>query len=214
MPVQGRGAIKSILDRTRSDPNKKVRLLTKNDPRCNNALFDLLRWIGSVSQPTSNTGSRRLAKGSVGDVRPVTGLYSHFASKRDLYAAVLDRALEPMAEAMRTHMRETGSAKALRKLPAVMTDLLLAHPKMSALFQQTLQGEASPGQRLMRRWLDRLLAQGVETLDRSTLARADRTDVVLQIIAMFNLTTGYFLSHRAADSPGAGKLTDPAIVAR
>ena len=27
------------------------------------------------------------------------GLYNHFASKRELYAAVLDRALTPMAEA-------------------------------------------------------------------------------------------------------------------
>ena len=59
------------------------------------------------------------------------GLYNHFASKRDLYAAVLDRALTPMATAMSEAMRDATSPRALERLPAVMTDLLLEHPQMA-----------------------------------------------------------------------------------
>ena len=142
------------------------------------------------------------------------GLYNHFASKRDLYAAVLDRGLTPMAEAMRERMRGAQPRKALAMLPAVMTDILLEHPQMSALFQQALQGDASPGQELMRGWLDRLLAQGAEAARGSAAAAVDPADLAIQIVAMFNVTTGYFLSQRALDSLGAGDLADPANVAR
>ncbi|MGH0034274.1 MAG: TetR/AcrR family transcriptional regulator [Myxococcota bacterium] len=142
------------------------------------------------------------------------GLYNHFASKRDLYAAVLDRALSPMAEAMERHLRDARPRSALAMLPAVMTDLLLEHPKMAALFQQALQGDDSPGQALMRGWLDRLFAQGVETARASASGPVDRADLAIRIVAMFNVTTGYFLSQRALDGLGAGDLADPANVAR
>ena len=100
-------------------------------------------------------------------------------------------------------------ALALALLPAVMTDLLLEHPQMSALFQQALHGDASPGQELMRGWLDRLLAQGVETARGAVDGPIDRADLAIQVVAMFNVTTGYFLSQRALDSLGAGDLADP-----
>ncbi len=142
------------------------------------------------------------------------GLYNHFASKRDLYAAVLDRALTPMAEAMGERVQGARSRKDFERLPAVMTDLLLDHPRISALFQQALQSDDAPGQDLMREWLDRLLAMGVETIRGSATRPPDRADLAIQIVAMFNVTTGYFLSQRALDSLGAGDLADPDNIAR
>ncbi len=142
------------------------------------------------------------------------GLYNHFASKRDLYAAVLDRALGPMAEAMEAHMREDAPRGVLATLPAIMTDHLLAHPRMAALFQQALQDQSSSGQELMRDWLDRLLVQGVDTLRGATPAPIDREELAIQVVAMFNLTTGYFLSQRAFDSLGMSDLAAPENVAR
>lgn len=137
------------------------------------------------------------------------GLYNHFASKRDLYAAVLDRALTPMAEAMTESMRSDGSQTPLQKLPGIMTDLLLSHPQMASLFQQALQGEDSPGQELMHAWLDRLLALGVDTARSHAKHPVDRAELALEIVAMFNVTTGYFLSQRVLDSLGVGKLSAP-----
>ena len=142
------------------------------------------------------------------------GLYNHFASKQDLYAAVLDRALGPMAQAMEAHMREGRPRALLATLPAVITDLLLEHPQMAALFQQALRGDASPGEALMQRWLDRLLSQGVDTLRSSSAGPVDREELAIQVVAMFNLTTGYFLSQRAFDGLGMTDLADAANVAR
>lgn len=142
------------------------------------------------------------------------GLYNHFACKRDLYAAVLDRALSPMAQAMDESMRETRSDKHLQRLPSVITDLLLEHPQMAALFQQALQGEDSPGQDLMREWLGRLLVQGIDTARSSAKRPVDRAELAIEILAMFNVTTGYFLSQQVLDSLGVGDLADPANVAR
>lgn len=37
----------------------------------------------------------------------------------------------------------------------------------------------------------------------------DRRDRALQIVAMFNATTGYFLAQRALDAMDAGRIDDP-----
>ena len=142
------------------------------------------------------------------------GLYNHFASKRDLYAAVLDRGLSPLAAAMTESMEGARTNRALRDLAGVITDRLLEHPQMAALFQQALQGGDGPGQELIRDWLDRLLAQGMDTARSTTRGPVDRAELAIQILAMFNVTTGYFLSQRILDTLGVGSLDDPANVAR
>lgn len=142
------------------------------------------------------------------------GLYNHFASKRDLYAAVLDRALTPMATAMSEAMRGARSARALERLPSVITDVLLEHPRIAALFQQALHDPDAPGQELMHDWLDRLLAQGLETARSGARGPFDRAQLAIGVVAMFNVTTGYFLSQGVLDRLGVGALDDPANVAR
>ncbi len=142
------------------------------------------------------------------------GLYNHFASKRDLYAAVLDRALSPMAQAMTKTTSGARANEGLETLPGVMMDHLLDHPRMAALFQQAMQGSDSPGQELMRDWLDRLFSQGIDTARRSTRRPVDRAELVIEILAMFNVTTGYFLSQQVLDRLGVGDLADPSNVAR
>jgi AcrR family transcriptional regulator len=143
------------------------------------------------------------------------GLYNYFTGKEALYAAVLDRALTPMAEAMQIHMASEAGIRAYASLPAVMTDLLLEHPHMASLFQQALQGDVeSVGNQLIKSWLDRLFAQGMETMKSAGLEEVDVADQALQIIAMFNLTTGYFLSQRAFASMADGHVTDAENIAR
>lgn len=149
------------------------------------------------------------------------GLYNHFASKQALYAAVLDRALAPMAAAMQEHLSNASpaasSARGYADLPGVMIDLLLAHPQMASLFQRALQGDPKQvGTRLIKRWLDRLFSQGMATLEAAGNRDLDRADLAIHTIAMFNLTTGYFLSQRmfSAMVNCGGKLTAPENVAR
>ncbi|MDG2303247.1 MAG: TetR/AcrR family transcriptional regulator [Candidatus Binatia bacterium] len=142
------------------------------------------------------------------------GIYNHFESKQHLYAAVLDRALSPMAAALENRLSHHDPARAQAELPGVMTDLLLEHPSMAALFQQALQGDpSSVGNQMLQTWLDRLFAQGIEALEPVAVG-LDRVDLALRIIALFNLTTGYFLSQRAFESMGGGDITNPDNVAR
>ncbi len=143
------------------------------------------------------------------------GLYNYFSSTEALYAAVLDRALVPMADAMDLHMRSTAPAEIQATLSGVMTDLLLEHPQMSGLFQRALQGDPdSTGNRLIKGWLERLFTQAIEGLGALNESEGDRVDMALETIAMFNLTTGYFQSQRIFETLVGGDLTDPAIIAR
>jgi AcrR family transcriptional regulator len=143
------------------------------------------------------------------------GLYNYFRSKEDLYSAVLDRALSPMDSAMQVHLAGQENLQAFTSLPMVMTDLLLAHPQMAALFQQALRGDPdSVGNRLLSSWLDRLFSQGMATMSQMGYQEIDRADMAIQVIALFNLCTGYFLSQRAFESMAEGDITDPDNIER
>ena len=143
------------------------------------------------------------------------GVYNYFSSKQILYAAVLDRALQPLSEALESHFSDQQNVRAYATLPQVMTDLLLQHPRMAALFQQALQGDMdSTGNQLIKSWLDKLLLQGNELMAAIGSAPVDRAEMAIQSIAMFNLCTGYFLSQRAFETLAEGQLTDPDNIER
>lgn len=150
------------------------------------------------------------------------GLYNHFAGKQALYEAVLFRALNPMADALSSHMDTASSLREYTDLPAIMTDLLYEHPQMAALFQRALQGDSSSvGNQLVYVWLEKLFDQGMQSLESfgdggPTDAQSDqaRANLAIHLIAMFNLTTGYFLSQRAFASLAEGDLLEPENIAR
>ena len=144
------------------------------------------------------------------------GLYNHFAGKQALYEAVLHRALNPMAEALGAHLSQASGLRDYTDLPSIMTDLLLDHPQIAALFQQALQGEReSVGNQLVRGWLDRLFKEGILSLgDLGSADEGDQAALAINVIAMFNLTTGYFLAQRAFDTMAEGDLRSPENIAR
>lgn len=164
------------------------------------------------------TSLRQIANG-VGIKEP--GLYNHFTGKQGLYEAVLHRGLDPMAQALSAHLNRGTGLRDYTNLPAVMTDLLLEHPQMAALFQQALQGDsASVGNQLVAQWLEALLNKGLRSLQEVEPPGVDATGehrtatLAINVIALFNITTGYFLSQRAFDSMATGDLKDPDNIAR
>lgn len=164
-------------------------------------------------QGYDGTSLRQIAEGA-GIQEP--GLYNHFSGKQGLYEAVLYRALNPMAEALGQQLEQAAGLRDYTDLPAQMTDLLLDHPRMAALFQQALQGDSnSIGNQLMREWLDTLFNQGLRSIeDLGPAGESDLETLAINVIAMFNVTTGYFLSQRAFDSMAGGDLLNPENIAR
>jgi len=187
------------------------------------------------------TSLRLIAAGA--DIKE-PGLYNHFAGKQALYEAVLFRALNPMAQALSEHMDKASSLREYTNLPSIITDLLLAHPKIASLFQRAMQGDSnSVGNQLMNSWLEKLFNQGMQSLEEFGGANAggsaersaersaensaadsaensaadsadNRATLALNLIAMFNLTTGYFLSQRAFAALAEGDLLEPENIAR
>ena len=67
-----------------------------------------------------------------------------------------------------------------------------------------------PGRRL-----ETLFDQGMRSLnDTGSGNGKDRVPQAINLVAMFNLTTGYFLSQSALDSLGGGRVEDPDNIAR
>ena len=186
-----------------------------------------------AQQGYDGTSLRQIAA-RVGIKEP--GLYNHFAGKQTLYEAVLFRALNPMAQALAEHMESASQLRDYTDLPSIMTDILVEHPQMAALFQQGMQGEStSVGNQLVSGWLEKLFNQGMHSLEEfggvgapgrgapgpvasgsetNNQTAQDRATLAINVIAMFNLTTGYFLSQRAFDSLSEGELIDPDNIAR
>ena len=156
---------------------------------------------------------RQIAEGT-GIQEP--GLYNHFGSKRALYEAVLERALAPMHTTLSERLNTAGELRDYTDLPGLMTDIMLAHPQMPALFHQALLGDSETiGNRLVQDWLDRLFEQGMEKMEFAGESSAqDRASMAINVIAMFNLTAGYFLSQRAFDTLAGGDIKHPDNIAR
>lgn len=201
----------------RSDAPARPREATRGAKGEQTALRILDAAEGVFSERGFEAASLREIARRAGIQQP--GLYNYFASKEALYAAVLDRALEPMAGALeavpRSPTRPGSPADRAARMAGVMTDLLLEHPRVAGLFHRALQGDPDTvGNRLVKSWLDRLFARALDALEADRESPADRTERVLQTIAMFHATTGFFVSQQIFVTLAGGEITDPAIVAR
>jgi AcrR family transcriptional regulator len=166
-----------------------------------------------ASQGYDGTSLRQIA-GETGIKEP--GIYNHFAGKQALYEAVLHRALNPMAEALSAHLEQASGLRDYTDLPSVMTDLLLEHPQIAVLFQQAMQGNReSVGNQLVHDWLSKLFGQGIRSMKQlDPPGDQDQATLAINVIAVFNITTGYFLSQRAYETMAEGELLSPENIAR
>ena len=166
-----------------------------------------------ATQGYEGTSLRQIA-GLTGIKEP--GLYNYFPGKQALYEAVLYRALNPMAEALSSHLQQASDLRDYTDLPSVMTDLLLDRPQIAALFQQAMQGDRdSIGNQLLHEWLQQLFSHGIQSMrDWGSTGEQDQAALAINVIALYNVTTGYFLSQRAFETMAEGELTDPENIAR
>lgn len=134
------------------------------------------------------------------------GLYNHFHSKQAIHCAVMERAVTPIGDAMLARIAAADSLPEFIELPALLVDILAERPALAALLQRALRDEEQlAGNRVFHQWLDTLFEAGMErvALFSSDLA-VQREVLAINLVAILNLATGYFLSQAAFDTMAAG----------
>jgi AcrR family transcriptional regulator len=120
-------------------------------------------------------------------------LYNHFAGKASLYAAVLERGIAPVLEALSEHVRAAPTRADSDRFIARVFGLLARRPELPRLIQQeTLRGggRLSP---ILSGWFKPTFAKAEEVLRASPGARRWSDDQIpLLVIALYHVAIGFF----------------------
>ncbi|TXS92816.1 TetR/AcrR family transcriptional regulator [Parahaliea maris] len=144
------------------------------------------------------------------------GIYNHFQGKEAIYSAVLHRLLDPVGTELSRHLAAARSLPEMIELPGLLMDLLVREPNLAPLLQRALREEAGlPGNTVLHRWLTRLFNEGmaaaVEVTEDIDL---QRERMVINMLALFNVATGYFVSAPAFSQLEAGDPLDKDNISR
>ena len=119
------------------------------------------------------------------------GLYKHFESKDALYRRVLQRALQPLADEMEATILRSPQELSFRTLASRLIDVLAQHPNVSMLLIRSLLSPPSHRDEIGMAWVERLANYG-RRITRASEFEPAPEDLILQIIAIFNVMFGYF----------------------
>jgi len=149
------------------------------------------------------TNLRQIAR--LADIQ-VQGLYNYFDSKESLYIEVLERAFNPIKQALEAALKgDTGGAAVT--LPGTMTMLLAERPHVMKLFQHAVLGEDDIGSQITKRWFDLFFKQGLSILKRQE-RNVSRREMSLKMLAIYNIVTSYFLSEKIFSRFKSGSIMD------
>ena len=120
-------------------------------------------------------------------------LYNHFASKDELYAAVLERGIGPVMELLVRTAAADGQPSDPGKLVTDLMEILARRPAIPRLVQhETLAG----GQRLtpiLRSWIVPAFERAHELVAANPAAQSwSREQIPLLVLAMYHVVVGYF----------------------
>jgi len=120
-------------------------------------------------------------------------LYNHFASKDDLYAAVLARGLRPVIDALADFVRGALGDESQRRLLEQLVELLAGRPDLLRLIQyEILTGGARLSPALLG-WLETALGRAGEIVAADPGTPPWPADQIpLLVLALFHAVVGYF----------------------
>lgn len=121
----------------------------------------------------------------------IPSLYNHFPSKDALYAAVLERGIRPILDAV-ARLMESGERPSVETVVAETMAVLAEHPRLPRLIQhETLAG----GERLtpmLREWLGAVFSQSESALEQSPNLPWQSEQLPLLVLALYHEIVGYF----------------------
>jgi len=134
---------------------------------------------------------------SLGDVADAVGirtpsLYKHYASKHELYVAVLERLLDPYFELLDHLLVVPADAEqAAQNLAAVMNHYLRT-PRLANLVQHAALAGGEQVDLLVERWYGPLFARASQlSVNAPYLARGKRADPLTLVVAFHSMLSGY-----------------------
>ncbi|UCE86204.1 MAG: TetR/AcrR family transcriptional regulator [Deltaproteobacteria bacterium] len=144
----------------------------------------------------------------------IPSLYNHFPNKEALYAAVLERGLSPVLEALAA-LVEAGDRRRWdpHRSVATMMELLARRPDFPRLIQhETLSGGARLTDEI-RAWIQPIFARARQVVQATPGAQRWKPDQIpLLVLALYQIVAGYFAMapfHR--ELAGEDLLTEPAL---
>jgi AcrR family transcriptional regulator len=143
----------------------------------------------------------------------IPSLYNHFTSKDALYAAVLERGIKPVLEALSDYVQspELERGRFVERILAILG----ARPHLSRLvMHETLAGgeRLSP---LLRAWFKPALEKAEEIIRASPGARRwSDEQIPLLVAALYQVAVGYFAAAPLWKALDRGDLLTPEAVAR
>ncbi len=127
-------------------------------------------------------------------------LYKHFSSKDALYEAVLARAVQPLMNELEQRSLQEAQFSQVMSIPAKMLALLSTHPNGARLLQREISTCGSGMNPIAERWFRQLFERSIQFMSTESSGEKKssekdhqfRSQALLQILAMMNVSLGYF----------------------
>ena len=113
-------------------------------------------------------------------------LYSHFASKRELFEAVITRRMDGYIEAILSYLREPVNLERTESLLLELMSYHAAHPNLARLVQQAALSGEEEFEWLKKRWFDPIYAHLTEYMTDSNLEGDWKGEDLQLLLANFN----------------------------
>lgn len=141
--------------------------------------------------------ARGFSATSLGDIADEVGirtpsLYKHFSSKKELYAAVMARLIDPFVELLNEILATpTDERDATANLEAVV-DYYLRHPNLARLVQHAALAGGDEMELLVDRWVAPLLRRSAELTVGAPFFEGKSPIEAMQVVMAFHsLLVGY-----------------------
>lgn len=116
------------------------------------------------------------------------GLYNYFATKDELYGAVLENVFAEMLRSFAAFAAEVDASRRTEELPIRALRNLAEHPLAGKLLYRELLKDDGVHP-VMERWLSRLLSAATGPLLELPVSRRDQ---VVAVVTMYSAVTGFF----------------------